>query len=117
MWHEQEANSLFGFLGKSLVPYEPAPFYFKYRYETDDGVREGTCQDWEIEATFLKWQRRYGEKETLQKMSDRFGAEYPKKGFVLAMGTHKAYPQWLINGVIRLDRGIENEIQQSLFDA
>ncbi|TIV81561.1 MAG: hypothetical protein E5V93_07860 [Mesorhizobium sp.] len=95
MWHEQEANSLFGFLGKSLVPYEPAPFYFKYRYETDDGVREGTCQDWEIEATFLKWQRRYGEKETLQKMSDRFGAEYPKKGFVLAMGTHKAYPQWL----------------------
>ncbi|KUM27593.1 hypothetical protein AU467_15730 [Mesorhizobium loti] len=115
MWHDQEANSLFGFLGKSLVPYEPAPFLFKYKYETDDGLREGTCQDWEIEATFLRWRRLYGEAETLQKMSDRFGAEYPKKGFVLAMGTHKAYPQWLINGVIRLDHGVEHEIQQSLF--
>ena len=78
-------------------------------------MREGTCQDWEIEATFLRWQRLYGEADTLRKMSDRFGVEYPKKGFVLAMGTHKAYPQWLINGVIRLDHGIENEIQQSLF--
>jgi hypothetical protein len=27
------------------------------------------------------------------------------------MGTHKAYPsQWLINGVIRLDHGSEDEV-------
>ena len=37
-------------------------------------------------------------------------------GFVLAMGTHKAYPQWLTNGVIRLDHRIEKETQQTLFD-
>ncbi|MCA0047522.1 hypothetical protein LB577_11255 [Mesorhizobium sp. B283B1A] len=115
LWHDQEANSLFGFLGKSLVPYEPAPFLFKYKYETADGAREGTCQDWEIEATFLKWQRIYGETDTLRKMTERFGVEYSRKGFVLAMGTHKAYPQWLINGVIRLDHGVESEIQESLF--
>ncbi|MER9074699.1 hypothetical protein NKH80_18085 [Mesorhizobium sp. M0904] len=115
LWHDQEANSLFGFLGKDLVPYEPAPFLFKYKYQTADGPREGTCQDWEIEATFLKWRRLYGEAETLRKMAERFGAEYPEKGFVLAMGTHKAYPQWLINGVIRLNHGVEKEIQESLF--
>jgi hypothetical protein len=68
MWHDQEANGLFGFLSKAAVPYEPAPFLFKYKYETVDGSREGTCQDWEIEATFLKWRRLYGEAETLKKL-------------------------------------------------
>ena len=33
-----------------------------------------------------------------------FGEEYPKKGMLLAMGTHSLYPDtWLINGVIRHD--------------
>ena len=33
-----------------------------------------------------------------------FGEEYPKKGMVLAMGTHSLYPDvWLINGIVRLD--------------
>jgi hypothetical protein len=33
-----------------------------------------------------------------------FGEEYPRKGMLLAMGTHSLYPEtWLINGVIRLD--------------
>ena len=82
-----------------MIPYKPCPYRFKYRYRTDDGVREGTCQDWEIEATFFKWAKRYGE-------------EYPTKGMLLAMGTHSLHPNtWLINGVVRLD-----DIQQlSLF--
>ena len=102
-------------MNKELVPYEPAPYLFKYAYEISDGKREGTCQDWEIEATFLKWRRAYGEKKALEYMEDKFGVEYPDKGFVLAMGTHKAYGNWLINGVVRLDRGAENRIQGSLF--
>lgn len=115
LWHKQEAEGLFGYLAKDLVPYEPAPYNFKYQYETPEGRREGTCQDWEVEATFLKWRRLYGERKALDLMQEKFGEEYPKKGFVLAMGTHKAYGNWLINGIVRLDHGAEHRLQGSLF--
>ena len=89
---------------KPIIPYQPCPYRFKYRYRTDDGVREGTCQDWELEATYFRWSRASGEAETLAKMQQTFGEEYPRKGMLLAMGTHSLYPDtWLINGVIRLD--------------
>jgi hypothetical protein len=114
-WHKHETEGLFGFMNKDIVPYEPAPYLFKYSYEIADGKREGTCQDWEVEATFLKWRRTYGEHRALQFMREKFGTEYPDKGFVLAMGTHRAYGNWLINGIVRLDRGAENRIQGSLF--
>lgn len=88
---------------KPIIPYQPCPFRFKYRYRTDDGVREGTCQDWELEATYFRWSRASGEADTLTKMQKTFGEEYPRKGMLLAMGTHSLYPDtWLINGVIRL---------------
>ena len=92
------------FYSKAIIPYEPCPFKFKYRYRTDDGQREGTCQDWEIEATFFKWSKLYGEQGALDAMRIRFGDEYPKKGMLLAMGTHSRWPDtWLINGIVRLD--------------
>jgi hypothetical protein len=89
---------------KPMIPYEPCPYRFKYRYRTDDGVREGTCQDWEIEATFFKWKKLYGEERALSDIQRVFGEEYPQKGMLLAMGTHSRYPDtWLINGIVRLD--------------
>jgi hypothetical protein len=93
---------------KPLIPYQPCRFRFQYKYETDDGGRTGTCQDWEIEATFYKWCRDYGEQRALAEMQRVFGEEYPAKGMLMAMGTHSQYPDtWLINGIIRLD-----EVQQ-----
>lgn len=92
------------FNSKSIIPYNPCPFRFKYRYKTADGMREGTCQDWEIEATFYNWRRTLGEQGALGKMEQVFGKDYPAKGMLLAMGTHSLYPDtWLINGIVRLD--------------
>lgn len=92
------------FNSKSIIPYDPCPYKFKYRYRTDDGQREGTCQDWEIEATYFKWSRMYGEAQALADMQRVFGEEYPRKGMLLAMGTHSRWPEtWLINGIVRLD--------------
>jgi hypothetical protein len=89
---------------KQSTPYRPCPYKFKYRYSTDDGDRVGTCQDWEIEATFFKWSELYGEEKALFEMQKRFGEEYPQKGMLFAMGTHSLYPDtWLINGIVRLD--------------
>lgn len=89
---------------KPIIPYAPCPFRFRYRYRTDDGEREGTCQDWEMEATYYRWSRAGGETEALTKIRQTFGEEYPQRGMLLAMGTHSLYPDtWLINGVVRLD--------------
>jgi hypothetical protein len=89
---------------KQATPYRPCPYRFKYRYRTEDGERFGTCQDWEIEATYFNWSNQYGEPKALDELQRVFGEEYPKKGMLLAMGTHSLYPDtWLINGVIRLD--------------
>jgi hypothetical protein len=92
------------FYPNTLKPLKPCPFRFKYRYKTDDGDREGTCQDWETNATFFNWRNHYGEEKALQDMKRVFGEEYPGKGMVFAMGTHSRYPDvWLINGIIRMD--------------
>jgi len=100
------------FNNKTIIPYSPCPYEFKYRYQTDDGAREGTCQDWEMEATFFKWRNEYGEEAALQKMRQIFGVDYPQKGMLLAMGTHSLYPDtWLINGVIRLNDVIQKSLQ------
>ncbi|MFZ3034698.1 MAG: hypothetical protein WA138_11880 [Parvibaculum sp.] len=94
-----------------IVPYEPCLYRFKYKYQTDDGEREGTCQDWELEATFFNWQKRYGTETALAEIQRIFGEEYPAKGMVLAMGTHSQYPDtWLINGVIRLNENNQSAL-------
>lgn len=95
------------FFLKPLVPYEPCPYAFKYEYEIADGRRTGTCQDWETEATFFHWAKRYGEKAALEKMQAIWGDELPRKGLLFAMGTHSLYPDvWLINGLVQLpERG------------
>ncbi len=97
---------------KQSTPHQTCPYRFRYKYRTEDGERFGTCQDWEIEATYFYWSKRYGEEKALSEMQRVFGEEYPRKGMLLAMGTHSLYPEtWLINGVVRLD-----EIrQQTLF--
>ncbi|NKB43293.1 MAG: hypothetical protein GKS03_03340 [Alphaproteobacteria bacterium] len=101
---ERIRNQYDMFKTEKVIPYKPCPFKFKYKYETDDGIREGTCQDWEIETTYFKWQKLYGQEQALEKINGVFGEEYPSKGMLMAMGTHSAYPDtWLINGIIRLD--------------
>lgn len=97
-------NQLEMFDASSVVPYTPCPYRFKYHYKSDDGKRTGTCQDWEIEAAYYNWSIEYGPKEALDKICKVFGEEHPRKGMLLAMGTHSLYPnKWLINGAVRLD--------------
>jgi SulP family sulfate permease len=81
------------------------PYVFKYHYRDDDGIHEGTCQDWETEQTyFARLRDQPSEEAALAWMVQKFGEEYPAKGMALAMGTHRYRPdQWLINGVIRLN--------------
>ncbi|MDE4143192.1 MAG: hypothetical protein P1U91_00795 [Pseudophaeobacter sp. bin_em_oilr2.035] len=98
-FHSQEDM----FIPRPAVPQQACPYSFKYKYTTDDGDRDGTCQDWETEATFFKWRNLYGEQDALQRMQIQFGEVLPERGLYFAMGTHSRWPDtWLINGLIQL---------------
>lgn len=100
------------FVPRPAVPQRACPYLFKYSYSTDDGSRDGTCQDWETEATFFKWRNQYGEEEALRRMVVQFGEVLPSRGLYFAMGTHSRWPEtWLINGLIQIQR----EAQATLF--
>lgn len=91
------------FVRTPAVPRVACRFDFKYQYSTDDGPRNGTCQDWETTATFFNWRHQYGEQRALALMKQRFGEEMPERGLYFAMGTHSRWPDvWLINGLIQL---------------
>lgn len=96
-------TGLFAAIGQ-VIPREPCPYDFVYSYRDNDGLHQGTCQDWETEATFFRRLKECGsEQQALNWMSEKFGEEYPRAGMALAMGTHRHRPdQWLINGVVRL---------------
>ena len=96
------------FGARDIIPLEPAPFEFGYRYRDGDGNHDCRCHDWEIEQTFLNWCRRYGERETLRLMTEEFGERYPREGMLLAMGTHSRYPDvWMIIGVLKVSEALQ----------
>ncbi|HYW15470.1 MAG TPA: hypothetical protein VE891_04860 [Allosphingosinicella sp.] len=96
------------FGARDLIPLEPAPFDFGYKYRDADGLHDCRCHDWEIEQTFLNWRRQYGEEETLRLMCDTFGNKYPTEGMLLAMGTHSRYPdKWMIIGVLKVSKAAQ----------
>ena len=92
------------FFDDDLKALNPCPYAFRFRYSTEDGPHENTCEDWETTAMFYSFSRLYGEEEALKLMSKTFAEEYPKKGVAFALGTHSRFPKsWLLVGVIRLD--------------
>jgi hypothetical protein len=102
--YESAVKQIDMFDDRALKPIAPCPYSFSYQYSTEDGDRVGTCQDWEIQATFYNWSNRYGENKALEEIQRVFGEEYPRKGMLFAMGTHSRWPEtWLINGIIRMD--------------
>lgn len=84
---------------------EPPPYRFNYKFEFDGKRRNFNCIDWETEATFFKWRNMYGEQETLKRMQEKFGEEWPRKGIAFAMGTHRNpnWKTWLLSGILRVD--------------
>jgi hypothetical protein len=107
----QAQKGLFEAIGR-IIPRDPCPYNFVYRYRDDDGPHDGTCQDWETEATFFRrLKEMVSEQEALNWMQQKFGEEYPREGMALAMGTHRHRPdQWLINGVIRMTESKQGQL-------
>jgi hypothetical protein len=100
----RDASRQQGFLDKELAEFRPSTYRFAFSFSDDDGKHTWVCGDWETHATFFKWRRQYGDAETLRKLSGVYNDEYPKRGFVFAIGNMAKRPQtWQLLGVIRLD--------------
>lgn len=104
-------KGLFEAIGR-VIPREPCPYDFVYRYRDEDGIHNGTCQDWETEATFFRRLKEMAsEQAALDWMQQKFGEEYPQSGMALAMGTHRHRPdQWLVNGIIRVTKSNQQQL-------
>lgn len=96
---------------KELAELEPSPYDFRFRFEDDGGQHDYQNGDWETHVMFWKWRELYGEVEALEKMSDVFNDEYPKKGMLFALGNQAKRPQtWQLLGVIRYDETQQAEL-------
>lgn len=93
------------FLGRELKIQDPCPYEFKFSYHTKDGKRTNTCIDWETDAMFFNFRKRYGEDQALKLMKETFNELYPQQGMVFTMGTHRRWKdKWLLNGILRLNK-------------
>ena len=89
-----------------LIALDPCPYAFHFDWTDADGkAHKATCDDWETAATFYRRQQMMSASDALASIEKTFGEEYSNKGMVFAMGTHSRRPdQWLLVGVLRLDR-------------
>lgn len=89
---------------EGLAEFIPSPYEFVFSFRDGDGLHTLRCGDWETHATFFKWQRQYGDADTLRRMSGLYNDDYPRRGMVFALGNMGKRPQtWQLLGVIRLD--------------
>jgi len=109
--HLALANQL-SWLDEPAKPLEPCPYQFTARWKGDDGkTRNHECDDWESSAAFFRFRREHGEEDGLKHLKKRYEDEFLPAGLALAFSTHsrrnitnKMKNQWLLVGLIRLDR-------------
>lgn len=97
----------------------PEPEYV-FRYQFTSGGKEHNMQlhDWEVEATYHAYKRRYGTPaKALEKMVEYFQVRVPKMNPHLIMGNmHKRPYQFIIIGVLRTTADLDQvDAQRGFF--
>jgi hypothetical protein len=74
-------------------------YSFGYRFISGKTQHEMKIHDWEVQATYHKYRRRYGD-DVLNRMSETYNEKFNNLHFI--MGTMKAHPrQFIIVGLLR----------------
>jgi hypothetical protein len=105
-------------LEEPLRPLAPPELTFFYRYRSGDKEHTQSIQDWEVQATYINYQRQYGSRDkALEMMTLEYGENIPRQNLHFIMG-NMAKRQWqfIVIGLLRsgLDPG-ELARQGSLF--
>jgi len=86
-----------------LRPLKPPELTFFYRYTSAGTEHTQSIQDWEVQATFLNYQREYGSRDkALEMMAQEYGRNIPTRNLHFIMG-NMAKRQWqfIIIGLLR----------------
>jgi hypothetical protein len=86
-----------------LRPLKPAELTFFYRYTSGGKEHNQSIQDWEVQATYLSYQREYGSRErALAMMSEQYGQKMPAQNLHFIMGNMAKRPwQFIVIGLLR----------------
>lgn len=80
----------------------PVPEYsFGYRFTSDGNAHRHYVHDWEVQAAYIAYRRKYGDK-ALDMLQQEYGENIPKRNPHFIMGTMKAHPQtFIVIGILR----------------
>lgn len=72
-----------------IVSWPPAELTFFYRYTSGGEEHNQSIPDWEVQATYLSYQREYGSREkALAMMAEQYGQEIPPRT------CNSSWPTW-----------------------
>ncbi|MCH7627198.1 MAG: hypothetical protein IH997_00595 [Proteobacteria bacterium] len=97
---------------ENVEPLVPCRMQFVAHWKDEQGkIHRQECDDWETSAAFNRFDRMYGEEKALRSLKEKYEEKYFEAGLVLGFSTHSrrnvehgAKNQWLLVGMIRLDR-------------
>lgn len=76
-------------------------YAFGYRFTSDGHAHRHYVHDWEVQAAYLAYRRRYGDK-ALEMLQQEYGERIPTRNPHFIMGTMKAHPQtFIVIGILR----------------
>lgn len=82
---------------KPLRPLTPPEFVFGYKYISAGRPHTNTLQDWEVQAAYLAYLKRYGTREEAE-----YGERIPTRHPHFIMGTMKLHPRtFILIGLLR----------------
>lgn len=118
-WNEAELSTLVQptlFDSRQQNPLEFIPYRFKYQFLCDDSrctkPHSYSVLDWEMNQTYRKWRREYGEADWESKFRLRFEEEFiEKKDLQFFVGTMKNKPWvWTIVGLFYPPKSTKSEM-------
>lgn len=82
-------------------------FTSRARYTSGGEEHTQSIQDWEVQATYLSYQRQYGSRErALEMMAQQYGTHIPTRNLHFIMG-NMAKRQWLFIVIGLLRSGLD----------
>lgn len=93
-----QQNVLFG---DPLKPLQKPRYSFGYRFTSDGHEHNHLVHDWEVQAAYFAYCKRYGDK-ALEMLQQEYGQNIPTRNPHFIMGTMKAHPStFIIIGILR----------------
>lgn len=90
-------------LEQPLRPLAPPEFVFGYKYTSGGKSHTHTIQDWEVQAAYIAYLKRYRtQEEALKMLNQEYGTHIPTRHPHFIMGTMKLHPRnFILIGVLR----------------